>query len=251
MIYTVTTQQGPNGHLIGHYNNSDKTIAVHSNMINAAIMSFLRRNGIPIAFIEKISDNKFLTENCQVLPLDFELHQNPLQTLTNKSPNAIHGISASHHWKGPWIETYLRTSDGKVIFNGETLVEGIDSVKGQESPVVSDHTSKIWKIIDPIKRTSLDKTIQISLILGENHLEQTDCINKIVQKVFSLLERKWKESGYRMTMLRMNVGIASDGSIKVVNVIDHSSWQLITGDKSELSTSTENHALVAQLVSNF
>jgi len=219
-----------------------ETKAIHSTNTTCRVFELMQKANIPMAYIDQISPTEFLAEKCTMIPLEVVarrfavgsyLKRHPeLSTGKNKMPHRFHQLV---------IEFFLKTTNGKLMIpeHGTTL-EGLDPKNGEEDPFISNPHEKGWHLSHPKKPSwdpdvSLEKTISAKRVLGNDFEAKIKDMEKILRKVFLILEGAWNTMGLRLIDMKIEFGITSNNELVVSDVIDNDSWRLRDADWQELS----------------
>lgn len=246
-----------------------KTKAEHATTITCKVFELLKQAGIPVAYNEQYSVNEFSSPKCIMIPLEVVERRFAVGSYLKRHPEFIKdGNILPHRFHKLAIEFFLKTTHGGLInFNGETILEGFDPLKGEEDPFIINPFDEEWKIFHS-KRPSwneeanLNKTIKASDIFSGYSQEIIKKIDELSRKVFLTLEGAWNTLGFRLIDMKIEFGLDIDGNLLVSDVIDNDSWRLRDADWKELSKEAfrqgetldeveKKYGYVAALVQNF
>lgn len=218
-----------------------------SNTVNGIIMGLLKKAGIPVAFVDMITDTEFLAHRCQMILLEVIARRLLVGSYLKRWPNVVSGTRC-HRLE---IEFFLKTTDGGLkTSDGAPIVKGL--TPDQDDPlIINPYDFEPWKLVHP-KRPSWSNESSLeghyNLRLSQDvfnkagfkgkDLDDTDRVTmmermeELTRRVFLVIEGAWKTLGLRLIDLKLEFGIAPDGTLVVADVIDCDSWRL-WNDKGE------------------
>lgn len=247
-----------------------KDKAIYATKTTCNVFRLLQATGIPVAFKEQLSDTEFLSEMCQMVPLEVIARRYAVGSYLSRFPSLkVEEGKRPHRFHRLVFELFLKTT-GKVIknFAGQTI--GESSV---EDPLIEqDETGFGWKLRHP-KFPYWDENSDLVTYLnpdeffpkseiGESFISRIHEIEEITRKTFLLLEGAWAQLGFRLIDFKIEFGINPDGKLVVADVVDNDSWRLRTSaweevskqcfrDNASMEEIGSKYAMVAKLTDSF
>lgn len=204
--------------------------AEYSNTTNARVFEMLNAAGIPTAFIRQLSATEFLSEKCAMVPLEVVARRYAVGSYLNRYPELKQEGDVPHRFDEPVIEFFLKTTKGGLkAADGETLVEGLDPLKGEEDPFIPNPEEAEWKLAfskkpadDP--SADLGRTVARDKVLPSETaiVQMTD----MIRRTFLLLEAFFAEHDFKFVDFKIEFGITKEGRLVIADVIDNDSWRL-------------------------
>ncbi len=212
------------------YTKQFETKAKHSNTTNARVFEMLNRAGIPTAFVRQLSDTEFVSEKCAMVPLEVVARRYAVGSSLSRHPEFKTEEKIPHRFEEPVIEFFLKTTKGKLVgAGGKTLVEGLDPLKGEEDPYISNPGDTVWKLAHSKKQSAdpasnLNRTVQCAEILPSP--DAIGKLEKMMRDTFLTLEKFFAAHDFKFVDIKIEFGITGDGRLVVADVIDNDSWRL-------------------------
>ncbi|QQS20539.1 MAG: hypothetical protein IPL87_03125 [Candidatus Moraniibacteriota bacterium] len=206
----------------------------------------MKNCGVPVAFIEQISDRSFSAPYCDMILLEVVARRYAVGSFLDRFPHLKPKKGEPpFRFDRPLIEFFLKTTQG-VILNRERKRIGVlpDDTrevtrrKPVDDPLIFDPQDLNWKLYHPKiptgeRDSDLNFSVRRSDILPEHITAQT--IFETTTKVFMLLEEAWKRLGCRLVDFKIEYGIDTEGNLLIADVIDNDAWRLRTQNWEELS----------------
>jgi len=245
------------------------TKAVCSTTTTCRVFELLKKAGIPVAYLEQISDTEFLAQRCTMIPLEVVARRFACGGFLKRHPEIMFTEGqAPSRFHRLLIEFFLKTTKGKLIVQGKTLVDGLDAKKKEEDPFIENPYSENWKLLNSKKpswdlQVDLKRTIKASLILQNRSHETIGKMENILREVFLVLEGAWNILGFHLIDIKIEFGIARGSNrFLLADVLDSDSWRLQNEEWEELSKEAfrqnealskveQNYGLVASLTKQF
>jgi len=202
------------------------------------MFELLATAGIPTAFERQLSETEFLAPKVTMLPLEVVARRLAVGSFVKRHPEMKRPDNEPYRFGRLFTEFFLKTSSGKLIIDGETLVEGLDPQAGQEDPLIANLSAGIWQLLHakrPLGHPECDLGHTVSRNKVVKNPELIQQMDEILRKVFLVLEGSWSTLGLRLIDLKIEFGITKDGRLVVADVIDNDSWRLRDQDWTELS----------------
>ncbi|MDP2650441.1 MAG: phosphoribosylaminoimidazolesuccinocarboxamide synthase [bacterium] len=206
------------------------TKAVHSNTITCRVFELLKNAGLPVAYEKQISETEFLAPKCDMIPLEVVARRYAVGSYLKRHPEFEKPDGQeTHRFDELKIEFFLKTSRGKLVKDGKTLVEGLDPKAGEEDPFIENPREGTWHLKHPKKQSGeagsdLEKEIVARDVLPNP--EHVPDIQATTKSVFEALENFWASHDFKLIDFKLEFGIAPDGVLMVADVIDNDSWRL-------------------------
>ena len=218
-----------------------KTKAISATNTTCNVFELLKLAGIPTAYVERYSDTEFVSQKCNLVPLEVIIRRYADGSFLKRFPHLRKQEGEGlHRFSKLSFELFLKTKDGSVTnTQGKTLVEGLK----YEGKVVDDpllagpYSDKIWtlrhpKIPEYDEKGDLGISLSAQDILGNVKVSE---IEALARKTFLLLERAWVLQDKHLIDFKIEIGLNSDGKPVIIDVIDNDSWRLRTFDWQEMS----------------
>jgi len=246
-----------------------QTKAEHATTITCRVFELLKSAGIPVAYHCQISPTEFAAPSCQMIPLEVVtrrfavgsfLKRHPeLKEVSEKMPHRFHKLV---------VEFFLKTTKGELINSqGEKILEGLDTKKGEEDPFIINPLDDKWSLYHSKKPfweedASLGREVEANKALSDDPQELIKKADEIIRMVFLTLEGAWNALGFRIIDMKIELGVDKAGNLLVSDVIDNDSWRLRDSDWEELSKEAfrqgeeigeveKKYGYVASLAKNF
>lgn len=206
--------------------------AVLSTATTCRVFELLRAAGLPVAFSQQLADTEFLAQKARMILLEVIARRlvGPKSSYVARYPHLAEGRTDEnpfrfHRLK---IEPFLKTTKGKLVINGKTVLEGLNPEKGEEDPLITNPYDAVWKLAHSKRpvgspESDLKKTVQRDLIISKQHLSYT---MDLTRKTFLVIEGAFNILGFRLADLKIEVGIDALEELVIADVIDNDSWRL-------------------------
>lgn len=207
--------------------------AVQCTLINDRVMKVLIAAGIPVAYVQQVSQTAFVAERVEMIPLEVvgrryfvgsSLKRNPeLARPEGEPPYRVDEVA---------VEFYLKTSGGKVSGLNGTIDLGLDPRRGEEDPIVYEPNSRNWQLYHSKKPKGLDAYLvaisSFEIIADPGLIREMEAI---LRGLFLVLEKAWEALGIHFIDIKVEFGLTLDRQLVVADVIDNDSWRLRTWEK--------------------
>ncbi|HDQ00215.1 MAG TPA: hypothetical protein ENN22_13680 [bacterium] len=203
------------------------------------VFELLRKQAIPVAYLEQLSPTEFLAPACQMIPLEVVGRRYAVGSYLKRQPKLKRGDGEPpYRFEKIYTEFFLKTTRGKLIgSNGEVLVDGLDAKKGEEDPLIANPHEHEWKLLHPKKPTAeadLGKAVRQSAVLPNSKF--VPLMEDILVRAFSVLEQAWWETHqFRLIDMKLEFGVTDKNELLIADVIDNDSWRLRNNNWQELS----------------
>ena len=230
------------------------------------VFELLKKAGLPIAYSEQLSETSFIADKCEMIPVEAVARRYAVGSYLKRNPEFAKGENEPPHLFEELVtEFYLKTSGGKLVFRGETIVDGLDPMKGEEDPMMVAKGDGSYALWHP-KHSLKDETGDMNLTVRDAQIgldqERMKLLDDVLKQVFTTLEQAWDKLGYRLIDMKIEYGVNAKGEILVSDVIDNDSWRLWDKDWKELSKQSfrdgeslseveRKYGFVAELVGKF
>lgn len=235
------------------------------------VFELLQRCGILCAYIYQSSDTCFVAETTEMIPLEVVIRNKGFGSWLLRNPHVkLESGQKAVLFEKPVFELFLKTTDGKLVICGNTIVEGLDPALGQEDPWITQPYHRLWELWHPKKPLNnpdgdLSKCGKIyhkdvlPSAFGNMPVYKVEMIARHVNDAITLA---WKKLGYDLIDLKIELGINSRGIVVVSDVIDADSWRLWDENGNDCSKQSfrdgepleqvmAKYQLVAELVQKF
>ncbi len=214
--------------------------AKHATTVTCQVFGLLKRAGIPVAYDGQVAENKFISPNCTMIPLEVVCRRYAVGSFLKRHPELKNEDKDPHRFHSLEVEFFLKTTKGGLELDGEKLIDGLVAENGEEDPFIENPYEENWTLTHSKKpsweeESKLNKNVEASKVLKNNPKEMIEEMEDLMRKVFLVLEGAWSGMGYRLIDMKIEFGIDSDGNLLVSDVIDNDSWRLRDENWRELS----------------
>ena len=246
---TKAIHQGPRTNTVVLRNFSDITAnddpsvtqqlgvkAVAATTTTCRIFELLRDAGIPVAYIERVTDTAFEAYNCKMVPIEAVARRYAVGSYLKRHPEM--GRETTPPFRFPWLvtELFLKTTNGRcVLGDGNDHDFGLDPSKGQEDPLMiwDDEKNNRW-LLRHSKLPAWEAEADLGSVDDNLVSFDDEKLTSLLRRVFWVLEGAWSTLGWRLIDIKIEVGIV-DGKMVVTDVIDNDSWRLRDTEWQEMS----------------
>ena len=253
-------------------------IGIQKTQQASNVFKMLEFNNIPTTFIELISPNTILCDECEMLPLEFVVRRYAWGSFLLRNNQFKKNIKNPYRFDKPVWEIFHKHSAVMPPHVNEPMQMGENEARdkflkdGEWSPgVYTDPYIKIgdkWELYsakDPISGKSLMSTPSL---LNEEELNKA--INNIVIPSFEALENNWMEIStvdgpVHLVDIKFELGFRTKDKILVLSdVVDNDSWRIWPGGRPDkqldkqsfregenLSNVSNKYQLVTELTNQF
>jgi phosphoribosylaminoimidazole-succinocarboxamide synthase len=255
-------------------------ISIHKTTQTTNAFNLLSKAGIPSAYLRKESENSFICESCDMLPLELVtrrfawgsyLKRHPDLVSTKEAPHRFDSIQAELFHKHavvvpPLVESSSQMEEGQA--RDAYLKDGVWKSGVFTDPYLETGEGT-WKLHNP-KAPILDETTLLSIDAMMSEEELRELVEGIMIPTFETLEKAWagiQVEGSPVALVDMKIEVGRrkrDGKIVLADVIDNDSWRIWPGadpkrqldkqcfrEDAALSTVANNYELVARLTDSF
>ncbi len=212
--------------------------AKYATRTTCNVFRLLKSAGIPVAFIEQLSETEFSTPKCRMIPLEVIDRRYGVGSYLERYPNLKMPAGCNPvRFHALVFEIFLKTT-GKIIKTFDGVEIGTTPV---EDPLIeiSDSGYELRQPKVPSwSKDSLITALDLEAILPGDVEELLNKIAEITRKTFLVLEGAWAQLGFRLIDFKIEFGIDEDGNLLVADVIDNDSWRLRTSAWEEVSKET-------------
>lgn len=246
------------------------TKGAYATQTTCRVFELLRQAGIPVAYVEQISPTEFVAQKCSMIPLEVVGRRYPVGSYVKRNPQfQIPEGKTPLRFHRLVVEFFLKTTKGKLIGpNGEVIIEGLNPENGEEDPLILNPYDALWHLTHSKKpiwdpAAKLRDGIHASLVLQSQEIERImENLGSYLRDTFLVLEGMWATLGHRLIDMKIELGITTDGTIVIADVIDNDSWRLRDENWRELSKETfrqgeelseveRKYGIVADLIGKF
>jgi len=246
---------------------------------NCNVFSLLKVCGVPVAFEARISETEFVAPIVKMIPLEIIARRVADGSYLKRMPHYKRDGERLHQFHRLVTEFFLKTSGGKLVVDGKTLVDNLPQIpaqkKGDTKPmddpfITNPHKEDLWNLADPKKPiwekgALLEQTAVPSEVLflssgiinpmtGEKWtatgiMEELDRLNRWA---FLIMEKAWGMLGFKLGDWKIECGFTEDGRIVIADVIDNDSWRLRDKENREKSKQVfRDHGLTHEVEINY
>lgn len=199
-----------------------------------AVFELLKKEGVPVAFVERTGETTFVAQKCEMIPLEVVHRRFAYGGYIKRHPDLKQ--EPPHRFKELIFEVFLKTSGGKLINKkDEILVSNLNPENNEEDPLVANPYEDNWKLLRPKVPSSaadLGIIISASSVLGDVPMEK---IHQIAAQTFMILEEAWQKLEYHLIDLKLEFGVSTKGELLLADVITNDCWRVRTNDWEEIS----------------
>jgi phosphoribosylaminoimidazole carboxylase / phosphoribosylaminoimidazole-succinocarboxamide synthase len=207
------------------------TKATHATTTTCGAFMGLQMSNIRTAFAGRVDSTSFLALKCDMMALEVIGRRYATGSYLKRHPEFKRDGRELHRFDDVLFEVFLKTTGGKLVIDGETLVDGL--TPETDDPLIINPFSTTWQLYHPKKeRSSLDKTISSEKILGEFTMED---VRELLQDTFRTLELLFAKFDLKLIDIKIELGVDEYGNLVVSDVIDNDSWRLMDKDWVEMS----------------
>ncbi len=209
---------------------------IHATETTCNVFAALRQAGLPVAYIERTGEREFTAPACKMIPLEAIARR-------------IIGGPSSYRKRHPEIgaadvrfgrlltEFFLKTSGGKLVVGGQTIVEDLDPKQGEEDPFIANFNQDQWSLMHPKRPLwnsdfSLGRSVERKAILGLVSGQQVD---DLLRQGTLAIEAYWGMLGFELYDIKLELGLDPDGELVIADVVDADSWRMKGPDGREYS----------------
>ena len=211
-----------------------ETKAIATNITTCNVFQLLKKSGIQVAFKEILSETEFLSDDCEMIPLEVVVRRYAVGSFLKREPHfQVDDSLDPYRFKDLCIEFFLKTTKGKCLYNCNELINGLLV----DNPYILNPDDKIWHLVNP----NVEHATKGSFICDfdpSKILDSTVSIKNmetIAKKVFEILEENFAIQSFILLDIKIEFGMKSDYELVVADVIDNDSWRLVTKDWEDLS----------------
>ncbi|MDD3808258.1 MAG: phosphoribosylaminoimidazolesuccinocarboxamide synthase [Candidatus Pacebacteria bacterium] len=221
---------------------------VLSNTTTCNVFRLLKECNIPVAFKEKLSENEFLAEKCEMLPYEVVVRREAHGSFLKRHPF----LKKGHVFPRLKTEFFLKTSQKK--WNEHYLLA--------DDPLAMINQNNEMDLFipnEPVYEQKPFLTLSNYPLKGEPGLFSD--MDYTAKQVFLILEKAWQLIGKRLVDFKLEFGFNRKGEILLADVIDNDSWRLLDSDhyldkqvyrdNGQLNQVTKNYKFVAEATKSF
>ena len=241
------------------------TKAKYSNITTSRVFELLQKAGIPVAFVQQLSDTEFVADKCTMIPLEVVVRRYAVGSYLKRHPEFfVPDGRPPHRFETPIVEFFLKTTHGGLKdAKGGVIVEGLDPKQGEEDPFIPNPDDATWRLAHPKKpdpegEALLGRTVDAKRVLGNAKIEE---MRSAIVKALLALEVFFAKHDFKLIDFKIEFGITDDGRVLIADVIDNDSWRLRDKnwndvskqsfrDGEEMSKIENKYALVATLLNS-
>jgi phosphoribosylaminoimidazole-succinocarboxamide synthase len=187
------------------------------------IFEFLRRCGIPVAYIGPGTDTSFYALNCAMISIEVVVRGKAYGSILEREPDLVKG----QEFEEPLVEFYLKTVGG---YFGDFEV-------GVDDPLMEFDDQASASLFHPRKQRDDKKsfiwTLSYEMIFTHPSLRRRNMVKhlkeaaKIAARTYRILRAAFATFGYDYVDFKVEFGITKDGRLVLADVIDSDSGRLL------------------------
>lgn len=221
-----------------------------ANTTTCNVFTFLKKCGIPVAFVAPWNRHAFVATRCKMISLEVVVRREAHGSYLKRNPHVSKGVI----FPRLLVEFYLKTSGRKW---GTVPLPCDDPIIR-----VEDGIGHLFEPSKPIYGQDTFLSFPISQIAGEEEGDvPLGAIEASARVVFLALERAWQILGRRLVDIKFEFGFSSGGDLLLADVVDNDSWRVFENgehidkqcyrDGEDLMTVLRKYKLVAGLTGQF
>jgi phosphoribosylaminoimidazole carboxylase/phosphoribosylaminoimidazole-succinocarboxamide synthase len=242
--------------------------SVYATTTTCAVFELLKQAGVPVAYVERISETEFVAKKCDMIKLEVIARRYVYGSFEKRFPN----MTEQYRFHNLKFELFLKTTYGVVQNKDDYPINELphdplfvgEQKKRIDDPfiVVEDNKFKLFHPKIPMWEPAADLNITVDMddVLPERaKLEEIEILTR---KTFLILEGAFAQFGVRLIDFKIEFGITDDGELVISDVIDNDSWRIkdenwndlskqLFRDGASMDVIKDKFALVANLVQNF
>ena len=252
------------------YTKQFETKAGYATMTTCRVFELLRDAGIPVAYREQVSPNRFRADKCQMVMLEVVARRYAVGSYLKRHPELKQ--DPPFRFSGLKVEVFLKTTEGGYTDRLGVREElDLDAEAGEEDPLIVDPHAEHWQLVHS-KKPAWGGEFGLGVVQPKSVVDDTrDEDGKIVmikdmititRRVFLVLEKAWAMMGYRHIDFKIEFGLTADGRLVVADVIDNDSWRVLNKlwedfskqafrDGESLDEVERKYGIVANLLQQF
>ncbi len=177
------------------------------------VFELLKACGVPVAYRGQTDERTIRASKCTMLPYEVVARRVALGSYLKRNPNVPYGERLATLV----VEFFLKTSGKKF--------GSIDLTK--DDPLITSWSQEGLRICRPDMAGQVEAiTIPASVIYGKESTHPLYEMEKIVRRVFMVLEHAWMMQDCELCDIKIEFGFDSRGKLLVADVIDNDSWRL-------------------------
>lgn len=181
--------------------------------ITSDVFELLKKNNIPVSYIQQVSENEFKSLFCKMIPLEVVIRRHAYGSFIKRNKEYKKGDC----FKKPIVELYLKTKD-KLWENTNIPVDDPFIIVDADTLNLFHPSTQLNK-----QRSFLNlKTVDVV----PQHIS-LETITSIAESTFLILEREWKKLDCVLVDMKIEFGILNNGNLVISDVIDNDSWRLL------------------------
>ncbi len=215
-----------------------------ANLTTSRVFELLRKHGLPVAYVEQLSNTEFLAPRCEMIPLEVVTRRYAVGSYLKRYPDYARE-GEPFRFDEIKFELFLKTTGGQLVYKGITVVNGLseedpiimleyaDAFNKSGEKILLDEASLYRSKKPPLSpEAPLDKVIKISDVV---ELDLIPKIEALAVKIFTVLEEAWAKLDMKFIDLKVEFGLSGDGTLYLADVVDNDSWRLRDKNWQELS----------------
>ena len=213
---------------------ADLPVAGDKTTQTIQVFHFLKKNGVPVAYITRNSDTSFIAWHCKMLPIECVIRRQPYGSYIKRHPE----VGSSDIFNPPKTEFYHKHA---VVVHPETtqmmpeetarslyLKDGEWTGEVYTDPLIEPHEDSWLLYPAKLPRHEMQPLMDILPVVDMETLEHIR--TKLMLPCFELLEKAWKKFNVNLIDMKIEVGFRKDTKELVVSdVIDNDSWRIWPG----------------------
>jgi len=240
---------------------------VDSTTITCGLFEFLKRRGVPVAYVEQISDIGYVAQRCTMYPIEVVFRDYAFGGYTDRFPEFKRPSDGPPYiLEHPVVEFFLKTKDGKILGpRGEILLDGLNPARGEEDPWIINPFDDTWILFHSHKNYhtqegDLHRQIARSQVV-RGGTKQIKEVEALVTNASLYFQSIWLQK-YQCHLIdiKYELGLNSDGKLCIADGISPDEfrlrdvhWNMLDKELHRLGEDVEKvanaYAIVASMVS--
>jgi len=155
--------------------------AKYATTTTCRVFELLKREGIPVAYLEQLSPTEFLAPKCEMIPLEVVARRYAVGSYLKRMPKFSQPDGQPpFRFEELYTELFLKTTKGQLVGkDGKILVGGLDAKKGEEDPLFANPKESEWRLLHPKKAASDPECGLKKIILASDVVNNPEAVSQM------------------------------------------------------------------------
>ncbi len=190
-----------------------------ANRTASNIFEFLRRCGVPVAYIGPATETSFYAFACEMIPLEVVVRGKAYGSMVKRNPQLAEG----HAFDKPLVELYLKTKGKRYR---ELILPCDDPLL-----VIDGADALLYRPDAPLSAETLIVRLPLEECLAPWMIANLEQVASIAVKAYVCLTMVFTAKGYDYVDFKVEFGATSRGGIVIADDIDSDSGRLMKDGK--------------------